>query len=105
MQDWASKTIQIDEGESSFPLQFNFVGDIMMGRRFEDNDGIITTQNALALFEPTLNVLGNVADITIGNLEIPLTTHNEPHPTKSVIFKCAPENVSGLIYGGMTLFH
>ena len=101
LQNWATATVQIDEGETSFPLKFNFVGDIMMGRRFEDDDGIITNQNVSALFEPTLDILGNIADVTIANLEIPLTNHDEQHPTKSVIFKSAPENVFGLIYGGI----
>ena len=32
-QGWATTTIQVDQGNSSFPLKFNFVGDIMMGRR------------------------------------------------------------------------
>ena len=79
----------------------NFVGDIMMGRRFEDADGIITTQGPEALFDPTIDVLGLAADISVANLEIPLSNQGYPHPTKGVIFRSAPENVSGLIYGGI----
>ena len=79
----------------------NFVGDIMMGRRYEESDGIITTQGVQSLFEPTRNLLGMAADLSIANLEIPLSNQGYPHPTKGIVFRCAPENVSGLIYGGI----
>ena len=98
---WSSEIIEIDQGNTSFPITMNFVGDIMMGRRFEDSDGIISTQGVEALFEPTINLLGNAADITVANLEIPLTNQGVPHPTKGIVFRSAPENVSGLIYAGI----
>ncbi len=101
LQGWATTVIQIDDGESSFPLTMNFVGDIMMGRRFEDENGIITNQGVNALFEPTYEILGAAADITIANLEIPLSDQGAPHPTKSIVFRSSPSNVGGLIYGGI----
>ncbi len=100
-QGWATTHVQVDEGSSSFPLTINFVGDVMMGRRLEEPGGIIPTQGVFALFEPTYEILGLAADITMANLEIPLTNQGEPHPTKSIVFRCAPENVSGLYYGGI----
>ena len=100
-QGWATTAVQVDEGESSFPLTMNFVGDIMMGRRFEGENGIITTQGVDALFEPTLEILGMAADVTVANLEIPLSDQGTPHPTKGVTFRCAPSNVGGLLYGGI----
>ncbi|MBT4155200.1 MAG: PKD domain-containing protein [Candidatus Marinimicrobia bacterium] len=100
-QGWATASIQVDEGESTFPLTMNFIGDIMMGRRFEESDGIITTQGVTTLFEPTYNILGNAADITIANLEIPLTNQGYAHPTKGIVFRCAPENIQGLLAGGI----
>ena len=100
-QGFASVTVEIDQGNSSYPITINFVGDIMMGRRFEDADGIITTQGPEALFDPTIDVLGLAADISVANLEIALSNQGYPHPTKGVIFRSAPENVSGLIYGGI----
>ena len=100
-QGWATTTIQVDQGNSSFPLKFNFVGDIMMGRRFEEIDGIITTQGVNALFEPTRHLLGMSADITVANLEIPLSDQGYPHPSKSIIFRSAPQNIAGLIYAGI----
>ena len=54
-QGFASVNVEIDQGNSSFPITINFVGDIMMGRRFEDADGIITTQGPEALFDPTID--------------------------------------------------
>ena len=98
---WATASILVDEGESSFPLTMNFVGDIMMGRSFEEAGGIIPPQGVFALFEPTKHLLGDVADITVANLEIPLTNQGYPHPTKSIVFRCAPENVGGLYYAGI----
>ena len=46
-------------------------------------------------------MLGLSADITVANLEIPLSDQGYPHPSKSIIFRSAPENVSGLIYAGI----
>ena len=98
---WASTSITVDQGNSSFPIKINFVGDIMMGRRFENENGIITNQGVDALFEPTIDILGEAADVTVANLEVPLTNQGFPHPTKGIVFRSAPENVSGLIYAGI----
>ena len=49
-QGWGTAMIQVDPGESSFPLTLNFVGDIMMGRRFENDDGIISTLGSLVIW-------------------------------------------------------
>ena len=57
-QGWATTAIQVDQGSSSFPLTINFVGDIMMGRSYEEDDGIITTQGVQALYQPTYEILG-----------------------------------------------
>jgi len=95
--------IEVDEGETSFPLTMNFVGDIMLGRYYESAGGIIPTQGVEAIFEPTLSILGDAADITVANLECPLTTHSTHHPTKTIYFKGAPENVDGLTYAGIDL--
>ena len=98
---WSSTSVNIDQGNGSSPIKMNFVGDIMMGRRFENSDGIISNEGVEALFEPTIDLLGNIADITVANLEIPLTNQETPHPTKGIIFRSAPENVSGLLYAGI----
>ena len=69
-----------------------------MGRRFEEDDGIISNQGANALFEPTYEILGLAADITVANLEVPLTTHETSHPTKGIVFKSNPNNINALVY-------
>ena len=95
--------IEVDEGETSLPAVLNFVGDIMLGRNFEDSDGIIPNQGVEAIFEPTLPYLGMDAEITIANMECPLTDEGEHHPTKPIYFRSSPDNVAGLVYGGIDI--
>ncbi|MBC8214463.1 MAG: CapA family protein [Candidatus Marinimicrobia bacterium] len=99
----ATVQIEVDAGETSFPITINFVGDIMLGRGYEYAGGIIPTQGVEAIFEPTLSVLGENADITVANLECPLTTSTNHHPTKPIYFKGSPENVAGLTYAGIDI--
>ena len=102
-RSYASIDLDLNEENPSTPLTMNFVGDIMLGRRYESNDGIIVNQGVEAIFQPTLNILGFAADLTIANLEIVLTDHDETHPTKSIVFKSDPQNVYGLTYGGIDI--
>jgi len=95
--------IDVEEGPSSFPLTINFVGDVMLARAYENGGGIIPTLGVEAIFEPTLSILGEDADITVANLECPLTTHNIHHPTKTIYFKGSPDNAAGLAYAGIDL--
>ena len=102
LKGWDSKHIVLDSINGNIPdITMNFIGDIMLGRRFEDADGIITNHGADALFEPTYDILGYAADITVGNLEIPLTNHNTPHPTKGIVFKANPSNVNAMVNAGI----
>ncbi|NOZ07754.1 MAG: PKD domain-containing protein [FCB group bacterium] len=100
---WGRATVQIevDSGDSSFPLRMNFTGDIMLARHFEDNGGIIETSGVESIFDPTLPWLGDAADISVSNLECPLTTGGTPHPTKSIVFRGNPNNVNGLVHAGI----
>ncbi|MBC8526508.1 MAG: CapA family protein [Candidatus Cloacimonetes bacterium] len=100
---WGQATceIKVEPGSTTFPVTMNFVGDIMLARGYEQPGGIIPTQGVEAIFEPTLSILGEAADITVVNLECPLTTHTEHHPTKTIYFKGSPENVAGLVYAGI----
>jgi len=97
----ASISVDVDPGNSSFPVTLNFVGDIMLARKYEYPGGIIPTEGVEAIFEPTKSVLGEAADITVANMECPLTTHWDHHPTKSIYFKGSPDNVDGLTYAGI----
>jgi poly-gamma-glutamate capsule biosynthesis protein CapA/YwtB (metallophosphatase superfamily) len=98
---FASCLVDVDQGEDSLPLRINFVGDVMLARRYESTGGIIPTQGVNAIFEPTLPLLGNAADITVANLEVVLCNTGSPHPTKSVVYRGSPANVSGLAYAGI----
>ncbi|MGC9361373.1 MAG: CapA family protein [Candidatus Syntrophosphaera sp.] len=93
--------VNVDQGADTLPLRMNFVGDIMLARRYEYAGGIIPTLGVNAIFEPTLDLLGNAADITVANLEVVLTDQGTPHPTKSVVYRGDPDNVSGLVYAGI----
>ncbi len=96
-----STCVEVDPGQDSLPLRLNFVGDIMLARRYEYAGGIIPTQGVNAIFEPTLDLLGNAADLTVANLEVVLTNQGTPHPTKSVVYRGNPNNVDGLVYAGI----
>lgn len=100
---WASCKIDVDPGMSSFPVMLNFVGDIMMARKYEYPGGIIPTQGVEAIFEPTKPFLGDAADITVANLECPLTSYWVHHPTKTIYFKGSPQNVDGLVFAGIDI--
>ena len=99
----ARAVITVDEGNDSFPLKLNFVGDIMIARRYEDTGGILETQGINAIFEPTLEFFGEAADLTIANLECVMTIDGEEHPTKSVTFKGHPQYVSALSEAGIDI--
>ncbi|UCD05330.1 MAG: CapA family protein [candidate division WOR-3 bacterium] len=100
---WGRATCQVtvDPGQTTFPLTMNFVGDVMLARRYEYPGGIIPTLGVEAIFEPTLPFLGDAAEITVANLECPLTDTGAPHPTKPIIFRGSPDNVAGLVYAGI----
>ncbi|MDP8269073.1 MAG: CapA family protein [Candidatus Tenebribacter davisii] len=100
-EGYATCQVEVDEGPSSFPLTINFVGDIMLARGYENS--IIPNLGVEAIFEPTLPILGEDADITDANLECPLTTYNIHHPTKTIFFKGNPANAAGLAFAGIDL--
>ncbi len=100
---FASTTVSPQQGDSDLPLKMNFVGDVMLARRYEFGGGIIPTLGVEAIFEPTRHLLGDISDITVVNLESPLTTAPATHPTKTINFKGHPDNVSGLVYAGVDI--
>ncbi len=99
---WGYAVAQItpEEGETSYPVTMNFVGDIMLTRGYEDN--IIPDNGVNSIFTPTKSVLED-ADLTIANLECCFTTSNIMHPTKSVKFHGLPEYVQALPYAGIDI--
>jgi poly-gamma-glutamate synthesis protein (capsule biosynthesis protein) len=94
----ASCQISVDPGPTTFPILMNFVGDIILARRIED---YINLYGYEPIFDPTFPILGETADITVANLESPLTNQGTPHPTKTVVFRGSPEDVVALTYAGI----
>lgn len=100
---FSTEPITLEYDTSSLPLTMNFIGDVMLGRNYDNNGGIIDQYGVEYIFEHTLDYLGNQADITVANLECPLTLDGPPHPTKSVVFKAKPSSVEGLVYAGIDI--
>ena len=97
----ATCRVVVDPGPSTLPVTMNFVGDIMLARAYDLPGGIIDTLGAGGIFEPTKPWLGDAADITVANLESPLTNRGTRHPTKPIVFRGRPTNVSGLVSAGI----
>lgn len=98
---FASTQITLEPGASDLPVTMNFVGDIMLARRYESAGGIIPTQGVNAIFAPTKPYFGDAADINVANLEVVLSNVGTPHPTKSVVYRGSPSNISGLVFAGI----
>ncbi|MBD3237379.1 MAG: T9SS type A sorting domain-containing protein [Candidatus Eisenbacteria bacterium] len=81
----------------------NFTGDVFMGRRYDQEGGLIDTYGVEYLWEPTRGILGEAADVTMVNAECPFTERGEEHPTKAVVFRTRPQNVDGLTYAGVDI--
>ncbi|KPK69266.1 hypothetical protein AMJ82_06000 [candidate division TA06 bacterium SM23_40] len=93
--------VLVDCGPDTGEVTVNFVGDVMMARRYEQQGGIIPTYGVEYIFQFTLDVFGNAADVSVCNLECPLTDEGEPHPTKQYIFRGKPKYVAGLEFAGI----
>jgi poly-gamma-glutamate synthesis protein (capsule biosynthesis protein) len=101
MRGRATCEVTVDLGPTTFPVRMNFVGDIMLARRYDTPGGLIDTLGVDGLFEPTRPWLGDAADITVANLECPLTAQGTRHPTKPIVFRGKPRNAAGLAYAGV----
>ena len=93
--------VAVEPGPGGPPVTVNFVGDVMTARNYEYSGGIIDTQGVEAIFEPTLPILGDAADVTVCNLECCYTDQGTPHPTKFYTFRSRPENIAGIVYAGI----
>lgn len=98
LHGYDSCKVSVDAGETSFPVTMNFVGDIMLARGI---DTYINTYGIEAVFNPIKPFLGDSSDITVANLECPLTNTGTPHPTKPIVFRGSPQNAVGLAYAGI----
>jgi hypothetical protein len=95
----AATQITLDMGSSTLPLSLNFVGDVMLARRYDMQ--VIPYFGIESIFNPTLPLLGGAADVTMANLEVVLADTGSPHPTKSVVYRGNPANVAGLVFAGI----
>ena len=95
--------VAVEVGEGGGPVTVNFVGDIMIGRAYENNGGIIDSYGVDAIFDPTKPIFGDAADLSCANLEVPFTDQGSGHPTKSVVFRAEPQNFAGVANAGIEL--
>ncbi|MCK4304646.1 MAG: CapA family protein [Candidatus Eisenbacteria sp.] len=95
--------VSVEPSGQSGVGSINFTGDIFMGRAYEQPGGLIETYGVEYLFEWTLGILGEAADVTLVNCENAFTDQGEPHPTKSVVFRTSPENIQGLVFAGVDI--
>jgi poly-gamma-glutamate capsule biosynthesis protein CapA/YwtB (metallophosphatase superfamily) len=102
-RDTCQVTVDPAGGGDDGIYTINFTGDIFCGRNYDNPGGLIDTYGINYLFEPTLDILGKDADVTMVNAEVPFTDQGEPHPTKSVVFRTRPENITGLAYAGIDI--
>ncbi|MCB1060640.1 MAG: CapA family protein [Calditrichaeota bacterium] len=81
-------------------IWFAFTGDVILGRGYENNGGIIDSWGVDTIFSPTYPWI-QTADLASVNLECPFTTATVRHPTKGIVFKADPASVSGLVNAGI----
>jgi len=101
MHGRATCFVSVDPGPTTFPVRVNFTGDVMLARRYELPGGTIDTLGVEGIFDSILPWLGDAADITVANLESPLTDTGVRHPTKSICFRGRPENIAGVAHAGI----
>ncbi len=95
---------EVEVGNVRFPNRISalFTGDIMIGRRYEQNNGIIRREGPEAVFERIVERFSQ-ADLRAINLEILLTDEGQRHAMKSIVFRSRPENVAGLASCGIDI--
>lgn len=94
--------VEIGEVQLFNSISACFTGDIMLGRRYEQNNGIIRRFGPEYVFEE-IQSLTSSTDLTVINLECLLTDEGTPHPTKGISFRSNPNNVAGLTYAGVDI--
>lgn len=97
---WLTQTVVDSPVTANREMWFSFTGDVILGRGYENNNGIIDNWGVDTIFAPTLQWTRG-ADLASMNLECPFTTATVRHPTKGIVFKARPESVSGLVNAGV----
>ncbi len=99
LMDWAAQTVRDLPSQSPESMTMISTGDVMIARRYEDQGGIIDTWGVDSIFGRIQPLLQSV-DFATCNLECPLTSDTNHHPTKLYYFKGRPEYVEGLDFAG-----
>lgn len=84
------------EPSESQTVQLAFVGDLLLGEYIQS---YLDSEGASYPYQQALFHLTS-ADITAGNLEMPITKVDEPADNKTYVFKGAPEALNGLVDAG-----
>jgi poly-gamma-glutamate capsule biosynthesis protein CapA/YwtB (metallophosphatase superfamily) len=97
---YAAKHLLPPPGIPDPEFTMNAAGDVMMARRYAEPGGIIPTYGVNYIFQRTLPIFSQAADLSMINLETSLTDEGYPHPTKEVVYRSAPNTVNGLTFAG-----
>jgi poly-gamma-glutamate capsule biosynthesis protein CapA/YwtB (metallophosphatase superfamily) len=100
--DWIVHEVADTHATATQQITALFGGDVMMARRYESDGGvpgIIPTYGVNYIFSRIRPLVSSV-ELAMCNLECPLTTYTQHHPTKQYTFKGRPEYVAGLSYAG-----
>jgi poly-gamma-glutamate capsule biosynthesis protein CapA/YwtB (metallophosphatase superfamily) len=99
--DWIVHEVADTNATATQRITALFGGDVMMARRYESDGGpgIIPTYGVNYIFSRVRPLVSSV-ELAMCNLECPLTTYNQHHPTKQIYFKGRPEYVGALSYAG-----
>lgn len=86
----------MDENNVSKNITINLVGDILLDRQVGEN---IIKHGPSFPFEKTATILKS-SDLTIGNLENPISTQGTPSPDKKYTFRASPLSIESLKFAG-----
>ncbi len=98
----ARTNVEVGQINNQTQITIGCVGDVMMGRRYEQFGGIIERLGVNSIFEHVSERFTEL-DISIINLETVMSDEGRPHPIKDITLRCRPENVTGLTFAGFDL--
>jgi len=96
----ARSTVEVGNIRTPNLISACFTGDVMLGRRYEAQGGIIRRFGPETVFERIQPRFAE-ADLCVINLECLLTDEGTRHPTKGIVFRSNPNNVAGLTFAGI----
>jgi hypothetical protein len=97
---YADLLVPASVGGDSRNMRLGFTGDVMTARNYIGINSLIDLYGADTLFSNVRERFQSM-DLMSVNLETPYTTVNDPHPTKGIIFRANPEDLSLLVNAGV----